>query len=477
MRGFRASRCPQAQRGGLAREVPRGPWRSPLAAPGLHLYPYPYRAHRLRLPAVLLMLAALLAGLLLGFLHRVGPPAFAPGVTAFSSWWAEGQQVAVRLFRRSTAPGPGVTAVPPGNGEDAQGLPAPTVWQRILTFPAAVAASTPEQAVLAAALPGFSVYLQQTTALGESAPVDTWGEPAPVRVALRGSTDGAGGEWPPPGAEALLPINPADLRYEKDYPAGPPGTSGGADAGVEPGAKANLPSVPAPAPAPVPPSQPDSFSEPPALSDTNNGRPVVLIYHTHSAESYHTPGRQSVAEHYDWNSTRSGVMQVGEELARSLRQAGVAVYHDQTINDYPSFGQAYENSRRRLQELIRRYPSIKLVIDIHRDGTNYTARTVSLRGKTAAKVGLVVAGNEYLPNPHWRQNLFFAQKLDAVLREEYPGLSRGIIPRMDARFNQDLLQPALLLEIGTYTNSLAEAKVAAQYVGKALAEVIRSEGW
>lgn len=326
-------------------------------------------------------------------------------------------------------------------------------WRRWVKAVAGVDPGRP-LAVLGRAVPGFGSFAggqasdstDHSVALGEQPP------------ALIGTMDGAGGEWPSllmgglpspeavshtpsPNREGLLPANTAESTAV-DSPA--PGKNG---AGGE---------------TPVEDAGPES------------NRPLVLIYHTHTAESYQAPGRKTIADYYDWNDSNSGVIQVGREVVRALEAAGIAAVHATEVNDFPVFSNSYQNSRRLVQEYRRRYPSLRVALDIHRDGMRYSPTVVQVNGQPSARIALVVGSNRYLPNSLWRANLEFARQLDEALTALEPGLSRGIIPK-EARFNQDLLPKMLLAEVGTYTNRLEEARTAGRLLGRALAQLLATQ--
>lgn len=291
---------------------------------------------------------------------------------------------------------------------------------------------------------------------------------------------GAGGEWPPPEAipssfmtgsagQAFLATPSGGLAVPAQPDAGS-AVSASRTSAARDGEANSTPSAAA---------ETGSGTPRPATGGGEGSReddyraPLVLIYHTHTAESYHAPGRQAEKDHYEWNSINSGVVQVGKEIASALRAAGIPVVHAVRVNDYPEFRRAYSNSRQLVREYLQKYPSIVVALDIHRDGKEYSPDAVSSDGERIARVAFVVGTNTTaLANPHWGKNLAFAQELHQALQKLHPGVSRGIMLREDARFNQDLLPRLLVVEVGTYTNELAEARAAGRLLGRALATII-----
>lgn len=203
--------------------------------------------------------------------------------------------------------------------------------------------------------------------------------------------------------------------------------------------------------------------------------PTVLILHTHASESYtKLPGQDydETAEYRTLN-TDYNMVALGDKLATLLEQAGIRVLHDRRIHDYPSYNSAYSNSRKSAQDYLRQYPSIQVVLDLHRDavlnsdGSQY-APTVEINGKKVAQVMLVVGTNASgMHHPRWEENLAAALKLQAMLEKAAAGITRPTILRAQ-RFNHDLSDGAMIVEIGTAGNSFQEAMDAVPFLAEAL---------
>ncbi len=216
----------------------------------------------------------------------------------------------------------------------------------------------------------------------------------------------------------------------------------------------------------------------PVASVADKSAPTVLIVHTHTTESY-TPDSQT--QYTDADSTRSldktqNVVRVGEEIARVLTEAGIGVLHDQTINDHPSYNGAYTRTLSSIENYLSRYPTIQIVLDVHRDamtksdGTKLKL-TADISGTKAAQVMLVVGTNAGgLPHENWRENLKFALHLQNKITAKYPGLARPINLRTE-RFNQHATAGSLIVEVGTDGNTLAESIAGARYFADALAKL------
>ncbi len=201
--------------------------------------------------------------------------------------------------------------------------------------------------------------------------------------------------------------------------------------------------------------------------------PLVFIYHSHSSEAY----RLTSGTSYTWGSDQ-GVMRVGDALAAALTERyGIPVMHSREVHDYPVWRDAYANSLKTVSQALSEHPSIEMVLDIHRDAAASPAgapTTIEIRGQRAARVFIVVTSDAFgLPHPNWRENLAFAYVLNAKMDEMYPGLSRGIDVRDDARWNQHVHNRAVILEIGSEENSRQEAEASASLVADVLASVLQ----
>ena len=201
--------------------------------------------------------------------------------------------------------------------------------------------------------------------------------------------------------------------------------------------------------------------------------PTVLILHTHASESYLPTGEYEESSSYRTLDEGYNVISVGDRLAEILEDGGIWVLHDRTLHDYPSYNGSYENSRKTLQAYMAEYPTIRLVLDIHRDAMedtsgNQIGYTVSTERGTSAKLMLVVGTDTGgLHHPNWEENLAVALKLHALLERENSGICRPVSLRT-SRFNQDLCAGAVLAEVGAAGNSRQEALIAAEYLAETI---------
>lgn len=213
---------------------------------------------------------------------------------------------------------------------------------------------------------------------------------------------------------------------------------------------------------------------------TNTTKPQVLIMHTHATESY-TPGTGKYYDkRYNWRSSdnNSNMVAVGAALAKELEAAGIGVIHDTTQHDYPSYNGAYERSEETVKAYLKKYPTIKVVFDIHRDaieqGDNEIVKpVVNINGKDAAQMMIIACVDDgKIGIPNWEQNFRFAANLNDHIETVYPELTRPIFLSY-RKYNQHLTTGSLLLEFGTHASSLEEAKYSAELVGKAVASFFK----
>lgn len=216
--------------------------------------------------------------------------------------------------------------------------------------------------------------------------------------------------------------------------------------------------------------------------DKSSGDPVVLIYHTHSCESYMS---NFSGFYYKDTSFRTAdndknVSAVGERLKKALEDEGYTVIHDTAIYDAPAFNGAYARSMAAVQDYLAQYPSIKVTIDLHRDsmstdeGVSYKP-TAKINGRKAAQM-MIIAGCDptgELEYENWYDNLLFALKIQQQGEELYPGLMRPIMfcQRM---YNMDATNASFLVEVGTETNTLGEAEYSGTLLGKILSQVLNT---
>ena len=206
--------------------------------------------------------------------------------------------------------------------------------------------------------------------------------------------------------------------------------------------------------------------------------PQILIVHTHATEAY-TPDGTDVYTASDQSRTleeEDNMLRVGDEMERVFTEMGLSVVHDRTLHDYPQYNGAYTRSKTTVEQYLEQYPSIKIVLDVHRDalvgedGTVYKAVT-RIDGVDTAQVMLVIGHGQNGSNPHWMENLTLACKLQSSMNTLYPTLARPMAFRASS-YNQELSTGSLLVEVGTHGNTLQEALAGARLFARSAGQVL-----
>ena len=201
--------------------------------------------------------------------------------------------------------------------------------------------------------------------------------------------------------------------------------------------------------------------------------PTVLIVHSHGSESFAPTGEYQETTPYHTLDKSHNMISIGTYVAQLLEAGGITVLHDTALHDDPSYNASYNNSRESIQRYLAQYPSIRLVLDLHRDSFededgNQIVQTVFSEGTALAPLMLVV-GTNYggLEHPNWQENLALALKLQVQMESLCPGICRNINLRSQ-RFNQDLSAGALLVEVGASGNSRQEALRSAEILAEGI---------
>lgn len=195
--------------------------------------------------------------------------------------------------------------------------------------------------------------------------------------------------------------------------------------------------------------------------------PAVLIVHTHATESY----LPASAGNYHTTEQENTVRDVGKVLAETLKANGIASVHDKTLHDNPSYSQSYNRSYETIESLLKKYPTIRCVIDLHRDAisSDSPAATISAGGKTCARYSYVVSNAV----ENYDRNLAFVNHMNDTASEDYGGFTGKILER-GYRYNQNLSDRYMLLEIGYNRNNIEEARNTARIFGQILADTLKA---
>lgn len=202
--------------------------------------------------------------------------------------------------------------------------------------------------------------------------------------------------------------------------------------------------------------------------------PQILIYHTHSQENYRD---------YAGSDGKGAVVSLGEELAKRLRAKGYQVWHDTTAYDMKSGhldrSRAYTYACEGVTNLLQKYPSIQVILDVHRDGVSeQTYLVTQIEGKPTAQIMFFNGTSEtpdgpieYLANPCRKENLAFSFQMKWNADQIYPGFTRTIYLK-GLRYNLHLRPRSALIEVGAQTNTYEEAVNAMDPLAQLLDQVL-----
>lgn len=221
----------------------------------------------------------------------------------------------------------------------------------------------------------------------------------------------------------------------------------------------------------------------PVMLTNQPGAPTIFIYHTHATEAYFQTDNARYEESGEWrtNDETKSVIAVGEKLKEELEHFGFTVLHDTADYEPPKLATAYSRSLVAMQEAVRRYPSIRLMIDLHRDAygqkTAKPADYLTIDGRETARIMFVVGkgsgetGAGYAELPDFASNYALAERITAILRKTDTHLARDIRVK-NGRYNQHVLDQCLLVEVGHNANTLEQAFNAVPYLADAIAQCV-----
>ena len=220
-----------------------------------------------------------------------------------------------------------------------------------------------------------------------------------------------------------------------------------------------------------------SFEINESILDTsqNINKENILIFHTHTCESY-TPSQQFLYEqtgNFRTTDLNFTVSRVGDELAKYLNTYGFNVNHDKTYHDYPAYSGSYTRSAKTVENILATNSS-DIIIDLHRDAigskSNYDP-SVKIGDDISAQLMFVIGTNGGgLYHPNWQSNLKFAIQLQQKANEMYPGLFKPMIVR-NSRYNQHLGSAACIIEVGATGKSLEQCLNSMKYLAKVLEQM------
>ncbi|OLS35716.1 hypothetical protein BTR22_14765 [Alkalihalophilus pseudofirmus] len=213
--------------------------------------------------------------------------------------------------------------------------------------------------------------------------------------------------------------------------------------------------------------------------------PEILIYHTHTSESF-SPELEGLVRGSDRPDNafhdEVNVTKVGEFLRGQLEEKGVGVIHDKTnfqeqlVEKNLNYEHSYELSRDMVNDILSENDQIKIMFDIHRDSLDRSKTTTTINDDEVAQIVFTISSEDH----NCADNRKFAETLHERAEVKYPGLSRGVLCRKNElgnieNYNQDLLDQSVLIEIGGYQNTFDELNQATEYLAEIVAEFLKEE--
>lgn len=223
----------------------------------------------------------------------------------------------------------------------------------------------------------------------------------------------------------------------------------------------------------------NALAKEPLSFTIEDNSPQVLIVHTHTTESYTDISGRAYAQTGNDRTTdeTQNIIAVGKALREVLVNNGINTIHDTTVHDYPSYNGAYTRSKATVLKNLEKYPSIKIVLDVHRDGIVKKDGTkvklaCDVGGEKVAQCMFVVGSDVELKHDFWRENMKLACRIQSKANEMHPDFMRPVNLRKE-RFNQQLSKGALIIEVGSNGNTLNEALAAARVMGEVIAKAMK----
>lgn len=211
-----------------------------------------------------------------------------------------------------------------------------------------------------------------------------------------------------------------------------------------------------------------------------DGSPVVLLYSTHTSESYlqYNSDVYYCDESFRSTEEEKSVVAVAKRAKEVIEAGGFGVIHDTTRFD-ETYSGSYQRSMDAMQENLSKYPTIQITVDVHRDafgeeddGTRYKP-VAEIDGENAAQI-MILAGCDLSDDPlfpDWRENLHLALRLQQKGDLLYPGLFRPLF-FAQRNYNMHATHGSLLVEVGTEVNTQREADYAGVLLGETILAVL-----
>lgn len=202
--------------------------------------------------------------------------------------------------------------------------------------------------------------------------------------------------------------------------------------------------------------------------------PSILIYHTHSTETY----SDFPENNYRSTDKAKSVMSVGSVLTDELSKKGWGVAHTTKYND-KVYNDSYATSLKTIQDIKSDYQSVKIAIDLHRDARNLDTTeakkkqhenfTTTINGERVAKFFLVVGAK----NENLSKIQTLAEDITKFAEQKYPGITMPVMVKPYGKYNQFVADNHMLIEVGSNATSIKEAQSSAKYIANILDEYFK----
>jgi stage II sporulation protein P len=211
---------------------------------------------------------------------------------------------------------------------------------------------------------------------------------------------------------------------------------------------------------------PVNVNNPSPNENLNNLKPEVLIYHTHTTESFSPNGN------YNGDFSKN-ITSVGTIVTNELKNKyGISVIHDTTIHN-SSMVKAYQRSSETLNKYLNQYRSFKLIIDMHRDGgPEKSSTTIKINNENTAKIMFVLSKQ----SQYFKENQETTNNLMNISDKIFPGLNRDkVVYKEKGYYNQNKSPNTVLIEVGCEKNTLQEAQNSGRYIARIISEYLKGK--
>ena len=208
--------------------------------------------------------------------------------------------------------------------------------------------------------------------------------------------------------------------------------------------------------------------------ETKKENPTIYIYNTHQTEEYKPTS-------YLEYSVNPNFLMASYILEEQLSKKGhVVLVEEESVSKLRTtlglnYAGSYKVTRSMMENAKKNNPTLKYYIDLHRDSLTRDKTTLTVDGKSYAKILFIVG----LENSNYQENLDFTNKISDLLNQKVKGLSKGIYkkegPLVNGVYNQDFSNRVILIELGGNENTIDEVYRSLIVLGEVLDEVIKND--